>query len=304
MKAISKYALILALFCPFLASAITFRTVDISKEDYENVTKLNLNDTDLSKQQLNLDRFPNLETLSLRNTNLQSIKKSDLKQMQNIKVLDLSDNPLIQLASILRNYPANNNLQELKLENCALLFIPMEIQNLRSITSLDLSGNRIVYLPEQVKFLNQLKKVDLQDNQLAALPFGMMSWQRLEVLNLAGNEGLSPESVVKMLKFIPELTSIDMSRMVWIPKNVNELKAKEMRFNQMKTNRIPESLVENTSLKRLVICGSKHLDKEQEVMLSRLSNINQLSLESNQLTDVKWLSTLKALKVLNLSSNS
>ncbi|MFT7612602.1 MAG: hypothetical protein ACI9J3_001565 [Parvicellaceae bacterium] len=303
MKPLTLANFLFLFLCPYFGFAITHNSLNINEDEFENVTKLALNGIDLSKEQLNFSRFPNLNALSLRSTNIRTFKKSDLAALKKVKVLDLSDNPLLDLEHFLSNYPESNSLQSLTIENSALLYIPMELKNLNSLIKLDLSGNSIIYLPENVKYLNQLSYVDLSDNQLATMPFGVMSWQKLKRLDLANNVGLSPESVVEILEFVPEIESINMSGMIRIPRNVKNLKSRTMTFNQMRTADLPEDIAENTSLNCLSLNGQTELDKNQIKVIRSLKNIDQLIIESNHVVNTAWLYDLKHLKMLNISRN-
>jgi Leucine-rich repeat (LRR) protein len=96
------------------------------------------------------------------------------------------------------------HLEELRLPNNNISFIPHSIKNLKSLKFLDLYMNDIQTLPEDFKNLNQLKYLNLGENKFYDIPKILHSMKNLTYIDLSANK----------IQFIPE----SITNLIWIEK--------------------------------------------------------------------------------------
>jgi len=85
--------------------------------------------------------------------------------------------------------------------------LPAEIRNMRSLRTLDVSGNRMTGVPAEVGQLRELRVLDLSDNRLTGLPYELGNLQRLEVLDVSGN-AYSEQDLSRIQSELPATTVI------------------------------------------------------------------------------------------------
>lgn len=122
-------------------TGITTLTSEIGK--LTELSKLTLNDNDLTRIPKELFNCTKLEILELKNNNIESIPDG-ISKLAHLKELDLRNNELKQL--------------------------PAEIGKLKSIAKLQLWGNNLTTLPPQIGNLSKLKELYLMENHIKNLP--------------------------------------------------------------------------------------------------------------------------------------
>lgn len=304
MNILKSCTVIVSITVATALQASTYRTLNIPEKENEKVTKLILTGTDLSVRKLELRKFPNLRELDLSNTNLTRIDSEDIKWFGQLESLNLSDNPLLDLVAMLKLYPEKNKLKSLTARSNALLYLPMEVKVLTQLEVLDMSDNMLMYMPEHIKYLKALRHINLANNQLRTLPFGLMSCQKLEFLSVSGNIGISPESIVEVLNYVPVMEQVDISETARIPINVGLLKTKELIANNIASAEIPETMKDNEWLRSLSLSSvSGGLSLETLEAITALQHLEFLQLEWNKLKSARILISMTGLKVLNISNN-
>lgn len=104
----------------------------------KNDIELNLSGTGLTKIPETVFSQIHLERLNVSNNALTGAPQAEIRHLQALKSLDLSDNKLTGLPAELGQL---KNLQTLDVSNNALTGLPLELGNLTQLRLLDLSGN-------------------------------------------------------------------------------------------------------------------------------------------------------------------
>uniref|UniRef100_A0A0K2T2M9 Tolllike receptor 6 [Tribolium castaneum] n=1 Tax=Lepeophtheirus salmonis TaxID=72036 RepID=A0A0K2T2M9_LEPSM len=151
----------------------------------------NLETLDLSYNQIwyFMINNPFVSNIIVKNNALATLEEDSLKNVVNLKLLDLSNN-------VIENLPLNfvsesYLLEEIILSNNSILYLPDEVfNNQSSLTTLDLSGNRLQSISSKV-FSGcgmRLKKLDLSYNDLKGLSSNaFLELSALHTLNLNYN---------------------------------------------------------------------------------------------------------------------
>lgn len=114
--------------------------IDPGKQTEQNIFySLDLSNTTLKKVPMDVFSKVSLESLNVSNNQLEGSLQAEIRHLQNLKVLDLS----------------NNNFSG----------VPAEIGQLQKLEVLNLSNNKITGLPNELGNLSNLKLLDLSGNQ-------------------------------------------------------------------------------------------------------------------------------------------
>ncbi|XP_015109989.1 leucine-rich repeat-containing protein 7 [Diachasma alloeum] len=123
------------------------------------------------------------EELSLANNNLTYLRDDIWTYLGNLRVLNLSDNFLSTLPSVISLLI---HLEDLDLSKNRLSTTPDVILTFRSLKKLSLRDNLLTELPD-LEVLEHLEQLDVSKNSLVSLPASLASLTRLKQLDLSFN---------------------------------------------------------------------------------------------------------------------
>ena len=305
---------------------------ELTKADMEKVTRLgieNKNLTDvpeglgnlsqltylsLALNQLTnvegLEKLKKLETLSLVQNKLTDVK--GLVKLTQLKELHLSNNQLAdvtgveKLTQLKKLYLGDNQLTDVK-----------GLENLTQLEELALNGNQLVDVKGLEKF-TKLKVLDLNGNQLVDVK-GLEKFTKLKVLDLGVNKLTDVKGLEKLtqltdlgLKDNPDLTKTQIAE---LQKALPKCKIySSLPLTKEESAQVIEAVIRKklkkpigeltkadmTKVTRLDIRDNGLTDVKG---LEKLTQLTFLDLYDNKLTDVKGLEKLTQLTYLDLSNN-
>lgn len=246
-------------------------------------------------ESLDID-YKNQEVLNIIQHKLKSIEVLDLFKFENLKSLTLRNN-LISSISDFEGLAENNNnnLTYLDLYDNRITHISSKIQKLTNLTFLDLSFNKIPNINNLNKLVN-LKELYLIENGITKIK-NLEDLKNLEILELGGND----------LHHLENIEKLSNLKELWLGKNklqdivlpqLNNLKILSLPSNKM--TEIPKSIKNLPNLKELYLSGNKIKKIEN---LGSLVELEILDLNYNQIAHVENLSSLVALTDVWLSYN-
>ena len=217
--------------------------------------------------------------LCMASNNLRSLPV-EIKRMTTMTKLDLSRNGIKctgpkDFSGVPSEIKLLVNLQELKISECNLPYIPPAIWEMKFLKSLDISRNKINNLLPEVGQLESLQKLNLQQTNITTLPPEIAYCQDLEEILLWGNviESL-PETLPEMLKL------------------------KTLAVNYRSFCAGVDSFAESEELLRKGKLTSEHIP----LVVFELSTLEMLDLENTKINNIPDLST-NSLKEFYLSKN-
>lgn len=271
----------------------------------KNLKKLKLNDVTLTKENFNniITEINKLEEIVLKNCDLTSVGKSfdDLIDFPELKILDLSDNQIIDFeinstnvphimdldlsGNMLRNISLvgnNFNIKFLSLHENALDNFPEEITSLTSLILLNLSQNNITSIPNNISNLINLSHLDLSHNKLKGLPSAFINLVNLKELYLNNND-------------LSTLTSM---------KPLTNLKKLDVSHNRISTLFSDITLLNGSNIEELVACDNK-IWYQYNATLNQyyLPKLKILDISNNEFTTVLFIENFKNIEEVNVSHN-
>ena len=173
------------------------------------------------------------------------------------------------------------SLTVLNLTHCDLRTFPEEVTKLTSLQELSLKGNYIRTLPDSIKDLVNLRKINLSDCRSLSYLESVSTLSSLKELNLRYNRNIREIS-----SSITQLTNLEILYVIGCG-----------------LSSYPESVSTLSSLKELNLSSNENI-REISSSITQLTNLEILYVIGCGLSSYpEALSTLSSLKELNLSSN-
>ena len=167
----------------------------------EGWTELDLSGKDLTELPPEIGKLTQLETLILGKverwewvenkliptfvTNQLTTLPPELAALENLKILNLSGNPLVVIPDCVFQLQALTALIGVSI---GLSEVDQAINNLTNLTVLYLSGNQIIEIPEWIGSLTNLTELDLHSNQISVIPEWIGTLTHLAGLSFRSNQ--------------------------------------------------------------------------------------------------------------------
>ncbi|XP_046559631.1 LOW QUALITY PROTEIN: malignant fibrous histiocytoma-amplified sequence 1 homolog [Haliotis rubra] len=243
---------------------------------------------------------PDIGELCLASNNLRSLPL-DIRRLTHLTKLDISRNGIRctspqDFGGLPSEMEQLTCLEELKISECNLPFIPPAIWRLISLQYLDISRNKINVLLPDIGNLTRLQRLNLQQTNISSLPPEIAFCQDLEEILLWGN---SIESLPETLPEMPKLRTMAINYRSFCGV-VDDYMENLLRKGQIKSEHIPVVVFELPSLECLDLESTK---------LNNLPDVYNLALKEFYLcknflqTIPTSIYNLKYLSVLDLSNN-
>ncbi|KAG8485005.1 hypothetical protein CXB51_021639 [Gossypium anomalum] len=256
-----------------------------------------------------LNLSSSLEHLSLSGCKLHGEFPTQVFQLPNLKVLDLSVNE--NLTGYLPNTNWSSGLELLDLSNCSFRgSIPASFGNLTQIISIDLSGNSLEgQIPDVFGNLRKLTSMSFSACNLSGpLPITIFNLTKITCLDLSHNylEGPFPNHVSE-LQFLEGLWLRDNSISGGVPSwlfALSSLLELDLSYNKLVG---PIDRIQKLSSIQIVDLSYNNIGGSIPYSIFDLVNLTSLDLSSNNLSGViksDMLSKLTSLEVLDVSNNS
>jgi len=263
----------------------------------EREDKLVLNHQDLDTDGLEVqitnlvfgDKFKKIRQLMVTNNRLQ-ILPDVVSHLIHLTKLDLSNNRLssvcdaiCELSGLTHLYLRNNLLTENTL--------PKDMIGLRSIRTLNLSGNRITCLPQQVLDLVSLRNLFLGANLIKEVDKGINRLRRLRLLYLGGNQLQYLPTEIGQLPYLQVLLLSD-NRLKKLPCslcNLHRLQCLHLHQNRLTT--LPHNLILLKSLSELSLRGNPLVMRFIREMEHQPSSLLELAARSIKLHRIGYKNT-------------
>jgi len=254
-----------------------------------------------SNNQLKRIRFPKNTTITsvkLNNNRFRRIPRS-LKRLKNLKTLEMERNRIKHIPHFFRKMDA---LKEINLNFNTVKLNKQAIKNLSRIDNILLAYNHLKQLPENINEWHTAKKLNFANNELSALPASFEKLNNLKILIFYKNHF---DTIPAEIFRLHQLIELDFyyNNLKSIPPAIGRLKNLKqlfLSFNHISV--LPDSMRQLTQLRYLYI---HHNDlKVIPTWIKNLTRLQRVGFGYNQLFFIPDISSLKALKEIDLQHNN
>ena len=149
-----------------------------------------------------------IHRLNLRNQNLHALPES-ITKLKDLRMLDISGNPNINLEDTFQKISLLKNLQILTLDSLELIRLPEEIRELSNLKQLSLAHNPELDLNHTIDLIDGLPIdfLNLKGNYIEKLPQNIIELISIKDLNLSFNK-LTGDKNFELLGKLPNLYSL------------------------------------------------------------------------------------------------
>lgn len=204
-----------------------------------------------------------LEELWLDNNAIRVVP-ADLNVLPRLRIIDLRQNPLREIADIpdlvLDWGTWQRHRDRLAPEHIAGLWLRWhaddlieELLRLPRLCWLDLSFNRLTEIPKSISRLQNLTSLNLNDNRLTEIPESISRPQNLISLNLGGNQ---LTALPKWLSRLQNLSSLNLgvNQLTKLPESISRLQnLTSLDLNNNRLTKLPESITQLQNLRNLFL---------------------------------------------------
>ena len=264
----------------------------LSKFDVHWYDRQNITTSKGSLTSLTINKWPQIQP------NLKQLLRK-IHQFENLNEIKLND---AELNFIPNNFCKLAKLKRLEFTNLQLNALPKNFYELSELRTLNLRKNNLCSLPENFSLLHNLQELNLSNNQLSSFPESISSLQKLRVLRLEDNQLSSLPESLSSLHNLQELY-LYYNQLSSLPGSLSSLhNLRELWLSNNQLSSLPESL---SSLKELRVLSlhNNALSSLPESIPS-LKKLQWLTLSYNQLSSLPGsISSLKNLQELYLQYN-
>ncbi|XP_071952369.1 leucine-rich repeat-containing protein 40-like [Antedon mediterranea] len=128
-------------------------------------------------------------------------------QTNEVTVVNFSKNALTEVPENI--ILLSKSIQEVNLGFNKITMMPVEMQMMVKLTSLDLRCNALSNLPSEFSSMSEMRELIISSNRFKDLPDVVYTWSKLEVILVSENKITSID--VASLRKLPKLSSLDMT---------------------------------------------------------------------------------------------
>lgn len=271
--------------------------------DTLSVENVYLSAINLSEIPENVFHFSNLEKLDLSSNSIVSIPK-EIASLKKLNSLNLSDNPTIELTECFPNL-SKLELKHLNISNCALVYLPYSVGQMKELTTLNVSNNALMDIPFYLGKLKKLEDLDLSANQLSSLDFTLYKMKNLKYLNLENNPNLDMKNVCLNLMALKNLNEVKFSHLKdTLPASFGNIKSFSLYISNSFISQLSPTISDNKYLQSITFkdCPETQF-KTILPVLATVPSLTEVTLNNCFGELPAELKLLDKLTYLNLSGN-
>ena len=277
----------------YLISQVSMDTLLDVDLQYKNLTKLPSN--------LNINRISSLYI----GHNLFTEIPNELASAENMKVFSMDFTKNLKLEAGLEILK-KSHLQELSLNNCNLMYIPIEFGEVKSLHQLSLKNNFIKSIPEYIFIHGNFTSLDLEGNQIKSIPSEIKLQQNLSYINLSDNNCINENSSYELLKYLPNLNELVVRGSSSLPINIWEISSlKKIDISDGDFNSIITHTTQiQHSIQELIVNNCNKLDFNTLAPILKSNSIKELSLGGNNFNGFENITLSSNITKLHVSGEN
>ncbi|MES2513564.1 MAG: leucine-rich repeat domain-containing protein [Bacteroidota bacterium] len=297
----------------------------LSKSTPDSLQTIDLQHKNLYKLPLN---FEYTKVLSLHlGYNPLKIIPAELLNSRNLKNLSINYNPGFDFESSISTIK-QLKLESLSINNSNLMYMPLEMGQMKTLKHLSLANNYIKEVPAYIFIHADFVTLNLAGNLISSLPTDIKSQSNLQSLNISKNPCVNSDQTYKNLQSIESLKQLEAQGASDLPKNIwtlNSLEKLDISEGTFASIELPQdahkhqltqlianncdkldfsfliSMLSAPSLKEITLGGDKFTGFNNANISN---NVSRLELTGDVLSNFTFAASLSNLNDLILNFNS
>lgn len=193
------------------------------KSTPDSLLVIDLQHKNLSKLPIGFE-YARIRSLHLGYNPLKIIPE-ELTHSKNLKTLTINYNPQFDFESSI-TVIKQIKLESLSINNSNLMYLPLELGQIKTLRDLSLANNYIREIPTYIFIHADFNSLNLSGNLISFLPKEIKSQEHLSVLNISKNPCVNSEQTYQNLQSL-QLKQLEACGSEKLPKNIWNLKALE-----------------------------------------------------------------------------
>lgn len=233
------------------------------------------------------ENISKIHRLDLSNQNLTELP-ANIEQIKDLRMINLSNNPKLNLNNTFKRLSAHSNLEVLILDSLGIRTIPESISQFHKLKQISLAYNTDLFLESTFSKLSELpiEFLNLTNNELTELPENIINLTTLKDLNLSYNNIKGPKTY-ELLGQLPKLYSlwIDHNELKTLPTTIGNLD--QIRFLYIDHNNladIPDSM--NDMKKLWVIHAGYNKFRELPTVFAKMKVLLMVHINNNKIRTI------------------
>jgi Leucine-rich repeat (LRR) protein len=226
----------------------------------------------------------------------------ELTSAKNLKQLSINYTPQFDLEGSI-GIIKQLKIEELSINNSNLLYLPLEMGEIKTLLRLSLANNYIKEIPKYVFVHANLTDLNLSGNQVATLPEEISSQSNLTLLDLSKNGCINNSSTYKNLLPLTGLKQLNVKGATTLPATLWNLKTVEVldiSDGTFEKTELPAEANKN-SLQKLTAFDCNNMDFSSLLPVLSCSSLKEISLGGEKFNGFSNAQLSSALTHLNLS---
>lgn len=244
--------------------------------------------------------------LDISNQNLSSVPEL-LKELNKLRMLNLSGNTQLDLNNTFENLPNPEALEVLILDNLNLKSLPESIVRFKNLKHISLNFNANLDIINTVNVINELplEFLNLQHNKLSSLSSDLSTHKTLRAINLSYNK-ISNNDTFRTLGKIQSLNSLWLTHneLNNLPDEIGQLKnLKNLYIEHNNISFLPDSI---SNLNKLTVLHAGHNNfYKLPIQLIHLPSLLLLHINNCQISEIpkKFAGSKYSLNSIILNNN-
>lgn len=248
-----------------------------------------------------IKQLSNLRTLDLSGNALATLP-IELEDLNHLNTLVLHQNQLRKIPTVV--YKLHFNLKELDLSRNRLQSIPRQIEQLKNLEHLNLSNNNLDVISDNIAKLTNLKELNCSNNKIRKITENFNDAMLLSYFNVAYNAIETLPATIGQLKNIKKL-NLSNNKIKEIPAEILgwRLELVELNLQNNNLSDLPASFKQLAKLRKIHL-GKNYFKTVPQALLT-LPKLERLSLVNNKISDIpEEILHMKSLLYLDIKYNS
>lgn len=236
--------------------------------------------------------YPNIQNNTTSNAYIHPTKLAILPEQKPCKAF---------LTKYYLNLDQIESSRSLEISCRSIHYVPNSLFKLTYLESLCLSNDSLTTIPSELCQLSQLRSLDISKNRLTVVPNVFKSLSQLEQLDISNNRiTIFSDNLCKLTQL--KILDISGNKITALPNDLHKLtQLHTLNISHTGINHIPNKLSQLEQLQYLHVCGNKITSISDN--LAKFKKLHSLYISNNSITTLSNLAAFENLRFLQIRTN-